>query len=369
MSRSLSQVEYRDFTIPVVFHLFKHLSDEEGLLDLVDSQLAALNRDFSGQNASVERLAEEEGSESSLLAVNIQFCLADTKGGGIIFKNTPTKVWPFNNDIKSKNAGGSTPIQPEQYLNIWVATLPDTVSGYAQVPEFAKETDGVVIDYRYFGQFGPEVSPYNEGKTLTHLVANYLGLEDIWGNYPCANDNVDDTPLHNAPNMGCNFDVNHVSTCPGNPIEMTMNLMDNSYDECSYLFTYGQKQRMITNLSQYGPRHGLTKGSTKCAIESMDVTFNSGVQQSVNSPDFAPPVLSIQPNPARDAFNLSIEFEQPMKVHCSIYSLSGQLVYQSVVDEIRSYSQSVNSDTWPPGLYMVSVIAGENRYAAKVSIR
>jgi hypothetical protein len=58
-------------------------------------------------------------------------------------------------------------------------------------------------------------------RTLTHLMGNYLNLYDLWNeSQPCADDYVDDTPIHNAPN-GRFWQYRHVSTCDGSPVEMT----------------------------------------------------------------------------------------------------------------------------------------------------
>ena len=62
-------------------------------------------------------------------------------------------------------------------------------------------TDGIVIDYRYFGTGGTAIAPYDEGRTLTHLVGNYLNLHDLWNDVSrCSDDEVADTPVHNGPN-------------------------------------------------------------------------------------------------------------------------------------------------------------------------
>jgi hypothetical protein len=120
------------------------------------------------------------------------------------------------------------------------------------MPGGPSATDGIVLDYRFLGSLGTVKAPYDQGKTLTHLVGNYLGLNDLWGNGHCADDLVDDTPPHNAPNFGCPG-YRHISTCDDNPVEMTMNFMDNTDDACMYMFTAGQVRRMRAALGESGP--------------------------------------------------------------------------------------------------------------------
>ena len=126
--------------------------------------------------------------------------------------------------------GGSTTWDSEKYLNIWVVSFPDSISGYAQMPAGPAVTDGIVIDARYFGKKGTTDKdfPYTEGKTLTHLLGSYLNVYELWSKTrQCGDDGVDDTPIQNAPTLGC-VDYRHVSTCDGNPVAMSMNFMDNT---------------------------------------------------------------------------------------------------------------------------------------------
>jgi hypothetical protein len=93
-------------------------------------------------------------------------------------------------------------------MNIWVVTLISPIIGYASLPisnlpglnfpPSSRETDGVTIDYRYFGEGGNAVSG-SKGRTTTHEIGHFLGLRHIWGDGDCAVDDfVVDTPLQSA---------------------------------------------------------------------------------------------------------------------------------------------------------------------------
>jgi hypothetical protein len=123
-------------------------------------------------------------------------------------------------------------------------------------------TDGVVINARYFGIKNDRNDPFGRGKTLTHLVASYLGLYELWNSLePCFDDRVYDTPVHNDPNAGAGIEGRHVSTCYGHELEMYMNFMDNTEDSLLCMFTRGQVLRMQGMLSEGGPRNGLVANS------------------------------------------------------------------------------------------------------------
>jgi hypothetical protein len=85
-----------------------------------------------------------------------------------------------------------------------------------------------------------------------------MNLRHIWGDANCGNDQVGDTPLHNTANYGCPA-AGHKSTCTGTPVEMTMNYMDYTDDACMYMFSAGQKTRMLAVFASGGPRNSFAQ--------------------------------------------------------------------------------------------------------------
>jgi hypothetical protein len=69
---------------------------------------------------------------------------------------------------------------------------------------------------------------------------------------------VADTPPHNTANYGCPAS-GHRSTCTGTPLEMWMNYMDYTYDACMFMFSNGQKDRMLSVFAAGGPRESFTQ--------------------------------------------------------------------------------------------------------------
>ena len=175
--------------------------------------------------------------------------ITDDEGLAHVVDNPAT--WSSWDEMKSPSKLGSRSYLPDKYINIWVTKLPDGMSSYASsiYRDVGSDVDGIVLDAQYFNK--DPGSPYGQGKTLTHLMGNYLGLYDLWSeDRPCEDDYVDDTPIHNALNYGKPFH-RHVSTCDKQNIvpEMLMNFMDNSDDELQTMFTAGQVLRMHAVLS------------------------------------------------------------------------------------------------------------------------
>lgn len=239
-------------TIPVVFQVvYKNASENLSAARLND-QLAVLTKDFRKLNSDAGNVpAPFQGVAAD---IEIEFCLATTDPNGnptngIIRTATTTASFGLSNEVKATATGGVAPWNTSKYLNIWVCDITGSVLGYAQFPGGSSSTDGIVMDYAYTGVQG-STAPYNLGRTATHEVGHYLGLVHIWGDANCGDDQVSDTPPQSSPTGGCpTFPV--ASTCVGSNANgnMFMNYMDYSNDACLYMFTTGQKQRMLAALN------------------------------------------------------------------------------------------------------------------------
>ena len=153
--------------------------------------------------------------------------------------------------MKYASNGGSDAVTPNAALNIWVCNIGGGILGYAQFPGGNSNTDGVVVSPQYFGTTGFVSSPFDGGRTATHEVGHWLNLRHIWGDGRCRQDDfVADTPSSDAPNYGC--PSYPTVNCRSN--DMTMNYMDYVNDDCMYMFSQGQKERMRALFASGGPR-------------------------------------------------------------------------------------------------------------------
>lgn len=238
--------------IPVVVNILYRTSAENISLSQIQSQIDVLNQDFNGANAEFNQVP---GIFAGVKAnVGITFVL-----DGVIRKQTTRTEWAvLNEEMKKTLYGGIAPTSPTNKLNLWVCTLAGGILGYAKAPGTALDLDGVVIDSRYLGTNGRATAPFHKGRTATHEIGHWLNVRHIWGDSTCGNDLVSDTPSHNAANYGSPI-FPHYSTCPGNPIEMTMNFMDYTNDVSMYMFTNGQKDRMRAQFLEGGYRYAFTQ--------------------------------------------------------------------------------------------------------------
>ncbi|MFN8281629.1 MAG: zinc metalloprotease [Chitinophagales bacterium] len=232
--------------IPVVVNVLYRTTAENISQAQIQSQIDVLNEDFNATNADFSLVPSNFSSVKA--NVGIRFVLDQ-----VIRKSTTKTSWKTDDAMKKSSKGGINPTSPTTKLNLWVCTLSGGILGYAQFPGGSSSTDGVVILNTGFGRTGTAAAPYNKGRTATHEVGHWLNLRHIWGDATCGSDLVSDTPTHNTANYGCPA-AGHKSTCTGTPIEMTMNYMDYTDDACMYMFTAGQKSRILATFASGGPR-------------------------------------------------------------------------------------------------------------------
>src|SRR5690606_8332747 len=127
----------------------------------------------------------------------IEFCLAkvDPDGRattGIVRTFTKKTQFMADDEVKFSSKGGSDAWDATKYLNIWVCNLFGRTLGYAVLPGGPLERDGVVMKYNVFGTTGAVSAPYNKGRTATHEIGHWLGLQHLWGSEVCGSDGIDD---------------------------------------------------------------------------------------------------------------------------------------------------------------------------------
>ncbi len=242
--------------IPVVFHVVYRTSRENISTEQILSQLEVLNNDYRRRNSdSTQTLSQFKGIAAD---TRIQFCLATRNPSGnpttgITRKSTTTVAFDIDDAVKSSSFSGQDAWDPERYLNIWVCNLSGESLGYSQYPGGPAETDGVVLDYTTIGQppVNPFASLYNLGRTGTHEIGHWLGLQHIWGPNDTGcddSDDITDTPNQDDATTGC--PTGTVVSCNNSPSgDMYQNYLDYTDDACMNLFTRDQAEYMQSILN------------------------------------------------------------------------------------------------------------------------
>lgn len=230
--------------IPVVVHVIYSNAQENISSTQIQSQIDILNEDFNAQNSDINQVPSEFAGVVADVEINFQL-------SQVIRVSSSRTSWGTNDEMKLASNGGSDVVDPANNLNIWVCNIGGGILGYAQFPGGSASTDGVVISPQFFGNTGYVQAPFDDGRTTTHEVGHWLNLRHIWGDGRCNRDDfVTDTPTSDRPNYGCpNYPTVHCRTN-----DMTMNYMDYVDDNCMYMFSQGQSDRMRALFASGGAR-------------------------------------------------------------------------------------------------------------------
>ncbi len=268
-------------TVSVVVHIIhngepvgqgQNLSAEQ-----VMAQIAILNEDYSALNPQFYNTPSQWAGVAAV--PNIQFCLAsvDPDGNptdGIDRQNMQVTGTSWSNNNINSEIKPATNWDPSRYMNVYVLPIPGTTSaggvvGFANYPTpslVGAVTDGIVIDYRWFGAPGYAVSGY---RPLTHEVGHYLGVpHPFQGNSCTSDDGISDTPnIDKSTREYVTLDCD--SIYPAGPVScgnehMYVNYMDYVNENCYTSFTQGQVNVMRAVLEgnavpgfSYGSRENL----------------------------------------------------------------------------------------------------------------
>ncbi|GMQ32572.1 MAG: T9SS type A sorting domain-containing protein [Cytophagales bacterium] len=281
-------------TIPVVVHVIHNgteIGDGTNIPDeQIFEQIRILNEDFRRLNADANRTPLEFRPVAADSKIEFVLAKQDPNGlptTGIVRLQGPQSTYNPND---ATLIGQLSQWNPEEYMNIWVVPLVSPFIGYASFPisdlpglnfpPTSALTDGVTIDYRFFGIGGSAIS-FSRGRTATHEVGHYFGLRHIWGDGGCGVDDfVSDTPEQDNSNNICNDNPSRIS-CGTN--DMIQNYMDYTPDACMNLFTLGQVERFNVVLAN-SPRR-VTLVNNRATIEpelaSLDLAILKVIEPNV----------------------------------------------------------------------------------------
>lgn len=133
---------------------------------------------------------------------------------------------------------------------------------------------------------------------------------------------------------------------------MFMNYMDYSAAECVVMYTYGQKDRMLSAIATF--RSSLL-GSNGC--ESTVATNEAFNTNNLN--------FTVSPNPSRGIFQ--IDLVNPSKaVSIVLYNQLGSIVKQ--FDSISNFPYVVNTAELSSGVYFLKIKSDNNMQTQKIVI-
>ena len=343
------------YTITAVVHILYSNSSENFTDEQVKEAIDSLNLDFNGLNSDVYLTPDYFFDFAGVADIKTQLATVDPDGNstsGIVRKEVS------NPNFTSENAYMFDPAKqgvelwdPYRYVNIIICPYTDPSSagsiplGFATLPpsgnffptldgEIGSPIfDGIVINYSYFA-IQPSLNLW--GRTLTHELGHYLGLNHIWGDDECGDDEVDDTPTHEyiEGNSGCPIYPHNANSICGTDEEgeMFMNFMDYTSDQCMFMFSIGQTLRM-----NYFLENSVRKGL-------WDPNYNSSIATDSKIK------IDIMPNPAQNRLSINADYKGEVEV--SIYDAIGKEMLKSSFNGLQN--QTLDVSTLDAGLYIIA---------------
>ncbi len=376
-----SHTKKSTLNIPIVVHVVhraSHVNVGSGT-NISDAQiedaLRILNEDYSKTNPEFPypprtTFLGHAGNP------DLKFCLATTDPSGSSttgITRTSTIKNSFDadtesNDMKKTISLGIDGWDPSKYLNIWICNLSNSgggqTLGYAYLPGLwvsQQWKDGLVVDYQYFGTVGG-AAPSSDGRTPTHEIGHYLGLEHTFCESQnggcCDNDgsNVNDTPAADdniywgavtstTNNNTCN-DLSYSNIFTTDVPDMDENYM--SYASTTWMFSVDQINVMNATLNGY-----------RSSLQNLTVSMNCNGSIGVGLNNYQLDNLNIYPNPNLGLVN--IKSRENINT-ISVSNILGKQVF--FTQDFRA--NTINLSFLDNGVYFINISTNKGMHIEKI---
>lgn len=325
---------------------------------LAQNQIDILNEDYNAQNADLSNWTDNTSFNYPGVnygSLNVQMELATQNHPAVSGLANGEVAVTFGYDYGDTDLGSGEldwDTNWAGYLNIVVRNDLGSTLGYAYLASDPADGAAIFMNNAAFGSVGNGCAgympgaPYNLGRTLTHELGHYFNLRHIWGSGFCGDDFVADTPQHNTSNGGCP-PSNHLSTCPGTPLELTMNYMDYTNDACMYMFTAGQALRQQAHFNTIVNNFNET-------------TLSNNDFDKKNS-------FTLYPNPNKGDFTiLFADYLSSFSVN--VVDQSGRIVFDKKYDTQLDLEQNISLENIASGIYFVKVSSDQGTMVKKIVV-
>ena len=325
---------------------------------LAQNQIDILNEDYNAQNADLSNWTDNTSFNYPGVnygSLNVQMELATQNHPAVSGLANGEVAVTFGYDYGDTDLGSGEldwDTNWAGYLNIVVRNDLGSTLGYAYLASDPADGAAIFMNNAAFGSVGNGCAgympgaPYNLGRTLTHELGHYFNLRHIWGSGFCGNDFVADTPQHNTSNGGCPSS-DHLSTCSGTPLELTMNYMDYTNDVCMYMFTEGQALRQQAHFNT------IVDNFNQTTLSNNDIDKKGS--------------FTLYPNPNKGDFTiLFADYLSSFSVN--VVDQSGRIVFERKYDTQLDLEQRISLESIASGIYFVKVSSDQGTMVKKIVV-
>ena len=325
---------------------------------LAQNQIDILNEDYNAQNADLSNWTDNTSFNYPGVnygSLNVQMELATQNHPAVSGLANGEVAVTFGYDYGDTDLGSGEldwDTNWAGYLNIVVRNDLGSTLGYAYLASDPADGAAIFMNNAAFGSVGNGCAgympgaPYNLGRTLTHELGHYFNLRHIWGSGLCGNDFVADTPQHNTSNGGCPSS-DHLSTCSGTPLELTMNYMDYTNDVCMYMFTEGQALRQQAHFNT------IVDNFNQTTLSNNDIDKKGS--------------FTLYPNPNKGDFTiLFADYLSSFSVN--VVDQSGRIVFDKKYDTQLDLEQNISLENIASGIYFVKVSSDQGTMVKKIVV-
>ena len=325
---------------------------------LAQNQIDILNEDYNAQNADLSNWTDNTSFNYPGVnygSLNVKMELATQNHPAVSGLANGEVAVTFGYDYGDTDLGSGEldwDTNWAGYLNIVVRNDLGSTLGYAYLASDPADGAAIFMNNAAFGSVGNGCAgympgaPYNLGRTLTHELGHYFNLRHIWGSGFCGNDFVADTPQHNTSNGGCPSS-DHLSTCSGTPLELTMNYMDYTNDVCMYMFTEGQALRQQAHFNT------IVDNFNQTTLSNNDIDKKGS--------------FTLYPNPNKGDFTiLFADFLPSFAVN--VVDQSGRIVFERKYDTQLDLEQRISLESIASGIYFVKVSSDQGTTVKKIVV-